>query len=48
MKVLHTADWHLGIKTMGKDRLDAQKKVLEEIKQIAVDNKVDVIIIAVL
>ena len=46
MKVLHTADWHLGVKTMGKDRLDAQKKVLEEIKQIADDNKVDVIIIA--
>lgn len=46
MKFLHTADWHLGVKTNGRDRLAEQKNVLEEILSIANFEGVDVIIVA--
>ncbi len=46
MKILHTADWHLGAKTGGKDRLPEQKRVLEEIESIVNFENVDVVIIA--
>ena len=46
MKFLHTADWHLGVKTNGKDRLSEQKLVLDEILSIANCEDVDCIIVA--
>lgn len=46
MRILHTADWHLGKKTDDLDRLDEQKQVLEQIYKIAKDKKVDMVIIA--
>lgn len=46
MKFLHTADWHLGVKTNGRDRLGEQKKVLNEILSIANYENVDCVIIA--
>lgn len=46
MKFLHTADWHLGAKTNGKDRLGEQKKVLDEILSIATYENIDCVIIA--
>lgn len=46
MKFLHTADWHLGVKTNGRDRLAEQKKVLEEILSIANFENIDCVIIA--
>lgn len=46
MKFLHTADWHLGVKTNGRDRLPEQKRVLEEILSIANFESVDCVIIA--
>lgn len=46
MKFLHTSDWHLGVKTNGKDRLGEQKKVLDEILSIANYENVDCVIIA--
>ena len=46
MKILHTSDWHLGVKTNGIDRLDEQKKVLEEILSIANFENIDCVIIA--
>lgn len=46
MKFLHTSDWHLGVKTNGIDRLEEQKKVLEEILSIANFETVDAVIIA--
>ena len=46
MKILHTADWHLGVKTNGIDRLDEQKKVMEEILSIANYENIDCVIIA--
>ncbi len=46
MKFLHTADWHLGVKTNGRDRLPEQKKVLDEILSIANYENVDCVLIA--
>ena len=46
MKFLHTADWHLGAKTNGRDRLNEQKKVLDEIESIATYENIDCVIIA--
>ncbi|MBQ8451291.1 MAG: exonuclease SbcCD subunit D [Clostridia bacterium] len=46
MKFLHTSDWHLGAKTNGKDRLDEQKRVLDEILSIANYENIDCVIVA--
>ena len=46
MKFLHTADWHLGAKTNGRDRLDEQRRVLDEIESIVNYENVDCVIIA--
>lgn len=46
MKFLHTADWHLGAKTNGRDRLIEQKRTLEEIESIATYENIDCVIIA--
>ncbi|MCI4669328.1 MAG: exonuclease subunit SbcD [Bacteroidia bacterium] len=46
MKILHTADWHLGKKLEQFSRLEEQKAVLEEICQIADTENVDAVFIA--
>ena len=46
MKFLHTADWHVGKTLKGRDRLDEQKAVLNEIIGIAAANEVDAVLIA--
>lgn len=46
MKILHTADWHLGAKTEGKSRIDEQRKVMAEIVSVAESEKVDLVIVA--
>ncbi len=46
MKFLHTSDWHLGVKTNGKDRLAEQKRVLDEIESIVNYENIDCVIIA--
>lgn len=46
MKILHTADWHLGKKLDRFSRIEEQRAVMEEIVQIADAQKVDVVIIA--
>lgn len=46
MKILHTSDWHLGAKTDRRNRIDEQRKVMNEIVSTAQDNDVDVVIIA--
>ena len=46
MKILHTADWHLGKKLDRFSRIEEQRAVMEEIVQIADTQKVDVVIIA--
>ena len=46
MKILHTADWHLGKKLDRFSRIEEQRAVMREIVQIANAQKVDVVIIA--
>lgn len=46
MKFLHTADWHLGVKTNGRDRLLEQKRVIDEILSISAHENIDCILIA--
>ena len=46
MNLLHTADWHLGRKLEGKERIDEQRDVLEEICGIAEEEDVDGILLA--
>ena len=46
MKVLHTADWHLGKSLEGRERQEEQIKVMDEICQIAEDEQIDLVLIA--
>lgn len=46
MKILHTADWHLGKKLDYISRLDEQREVLQEICEIADQQNVDLVIVA--
>ena len=46
MKILHTADWHLGKKLDNFSRLEEQILVMEEIVQIANEQEVDLVLIA--
>lgn len=46
MKILHTADWHLGCKTDDLDRLDEQKDALRQVINIANEQNVDMVLIA--
>jgi len=46
MKILHTADWHLGKRLERFPRLEEQKAVLQEICEIAEQEKVDAVLVA--
>ena len=46
MKVLHTADWHLGKRLDNFSRLEEQINVMNEIVQIAEQENVDLVLIA--
>jgi exonuclease SbcD len=46
MKILHTADWHLGKRLDRFSRLEEQVLVMEELVQIADEQNVDLILIA--
>jgi DNA repair protein SbcD/Mre11 len=46
IKILHTADWHLGKRLQEFSRLDEQKLVLNEIIEIAEEKNVDLVLLA--
>ena len=46
LKILHTADWHLGKRLQEYPRIAEQKLVLEEICQIADQEEVDLVLLA--
>ena len=46
MKILHTADWHLGKRLQDFQRLQEQKDVLAEIVRIANQEDVDLVLVA--
>lgn len=46
MRILHTADWHVGKRIKGMSRLDEQAQVLAEIVAVAERESVDLVLIA--
>jgi exonuclease SbcD len=46
MRLLHTADWHLGKVLKGVDRLPEQRQVMAEIVAVAGTEAVDVVVVA--
>ncbi len=46
MRILHTADWHLGKRLDGFSRSEEQREVLQEICEIAENEQADAIIVA--
>lgn len=46
MKILHTADWHLGKRLNEFSRIEEQREVLDEICRIAENQDVDAVLIA--
>ena len=46
MKILHTADWHLGKRLQTYSRLEEQREVMDEICRLADEHAVDVVLIA--
>lgn len=46
LRILHTADWHLGKKLDSFSRLEEQVEVMDEICQIAEQQNVDLVIVA--
>ena len=46
MRILHTADWHIGAKTDDLDRFNEQKYALQQVVEISQRYNVDMVIIA--
>ena len=46
VRILHTADWHVGKSLKGVGRLDEQEQVLREIVRIAREQEVDAVLVA--
>lgn len=46
MKILHTADWHIGKKLNGRDLIDDQRFVLEQLMNQIEELKPDIIVVA--
>ncbi|MGE6630909.1 exonuclease subunit SbcD [Bacillus sp. NPDC077027] len=46
MRILHTADWHLGKTLEGRSRLEEQAEFLDELYRIVKDEKIDVVVMA--
>lgn len=46
MRILHTADWHIGAKTDDLDRFEEQKDALNQVIEIADRYQVDMVLIA--
>lgn len=46
MRFLHTADWHVGKPLRGRSRMDEYAAALDEVAGIAVDRKVDAVLVA--
>lgn len=45
MRFIHTADWHIGKMLRGRSRMDEFEAALDEVSRIAIDSKVDAVLI---
>src|SRR3712207_1825700 len=46
MRLLHTADWHVGKTLKGVSRLDEQEQVLRQVVRVAREQEVDAVLVA--
>jgi exonuclease SbcD len=46
LRILHTADWHLGKNLEGQSRMDEQEQFLDDFVKIVEENNIDLIMIA--
>ena len=46
MKILHTSDWHVGKRLMGRERLAEQAEVLDEIIELCESEQIELVLIA--
>ena len=46
MRVLHTSDWHVGKRLMGRERLDEQAEVLDEIARVCENEQIELVLLA--
>jgi exonuclease SbcD len=46
VRFLHTADWHVGKPLRGRSRLDEHARALEQVAGIAIDRRVDAVLLA--
>ena len=46
MKILHTSDWHIGKRLMGRERLDEQAEVLDEIAAVCERENIELVLLA--
>ena len=46
MRVLHTSDWHIGKRLMGRERLDEQSAVLDELISLCEREEIDLVLVA--
>ena len=46
MKILHTSDWHIGKRLAGRERLNEQRAVLDEIAAICEREGVELVLVA--
>jgi exonuclease SbcD len=46
VRLLHTADWHVGRQIRGRSRADEHRRVLEEIVTLTAERSVDVVLVA--
>lgn len=46
MRLLHTADWHLGRTLEGRSRIEEQEQFLQELCEIVAEEEVDVVLMA--
>ena len=46
MKILHTSDWHIGKRLMGRERLDEQAEVLDEIIGVCETEQIELVLLA--
>ncbi len=46
MRILHTSDWHIGKRLMGRERLDEQAQVLDELVAICERERIELILLS--
>ena len=46
MRILHTSDWHVGKRLMGRERLAEQADVLDEITRICEEENIELVLVA--